>query len=216
MSLGKAIYPGNWVNPLSSFQGQAVVGQPGRVYYHRVGYAKITTAATSWDIIIPSPDKRSDDKPRADITGLVVPNGAFLYHIGLRVLDTRKDVSRGTATSSLSATTGDLLKVASAVTTTASTQAATSASGATLAAASSTFAPSAAAGTVFHVAGAPTQATSDITLKLFVSNAAGNAAGSNVSSSLTAGSYVICEAAWFTADAAADESFFGGLPYANA
>lgn len=216
MSLGKAIFPGNWVMPLSSFQGQAVVAHPGRIYYHRVGYAKITTGATSWDIIIPSPDKRTDDKPRADITGLVVPTGAYLYHIGLRVLDARKDVSRGTATSGLSATTGDLLKVSSALTTTAASQGATSAAGSTVAAASSTFAPSAAAGTTAHFVGGITQLTSDITLKLYVTNSGNTAAGSNVSSTLTNGSYVICEAAWFTADAAADETFFGGLPTVNA
>ena len=100
--MAKKIYPGNWVTNLSSYQGQPVVACPGRVYYHKVGYALVTsTGATEFAITIPSPDMRGDDKVRANITGLTVPAGASVYHVGIRVPDMRKDLGVGTAASGL-------------------------------------------------------------------------------------------------------------------
>ena len=90
--MAKKIFPGNWVTNLSSYQGQPVVAVPGRVYYHKVGYALITsTAAKEWDVVIPSPDMRGDDKVRADIEGLTTfraqlsqPRPAFRHPQGRR------------------------------------------------------------------------------------------------------------------------------------
>ena len=57
--MAKKIFPGNWVTNLSSYQGQPVVAVPGRVYYHKVGYALVdSTGGTSFDVKIPSPDMR--------------------------------------------------------------------------------------------------------------------------------------------------------------
>lgn len=93
----KKIYPGNYVNQLSAYQAQGLICMPGRSYVHKVGYIKVdSTPRTEFNVIIPSPDKRSDDKPRADITGLVVPNGACVYYLALRILDARKDAGVGT------------------------------------------------------------------------------------------------------------------------
>ena len=37
----KKIYPGNYVNQLSSYQSQPIQALPGRLYYEVVGYAVI-------------------------------------------------------------------------------------------------------------------------------------------------------------------------------
>ena len=114
--MAKKIFPGNWVAQLSSYQGQGVVSEPGRVYYQKTGYAKVdSTGGTSFDVVIPSPDLRGDDKARADITGLTLPAGANVYSVGIRVPDVRKDKGVGTATSGLVGTNTNRLKVADAI-----------------------------------------------------------------------------------------------------
>lgn len=114
--MAKKIYAGNYVNRLSAYQNQPVVCMPGRQFYHITGYALITsTSATSWDIKIPGPDMRADDKPRPDIASLVLPAGACVYFVGFRVPDMRKERSNGTAFSGLVGTNGERLKVADAV-----------------------------------------------------------------------------------------------------
>lgn len=218
--MNNAIYPGNWVSPLSSYKGQPVVALPGRLYYHRVGYIKVTsTGAKEFDVIIPSPDKRPDEKPRPDIVGLTVPQNAYLYHVGLRVLDARQDRSKGTATSGLLwSNAADRIKLASAVTvgTTAGAITATGASTPPLDDTNGTIAPSGAEGSRFALI-TPVQVTASggLTLKLYVDN--GNtgslAAGAGtLSSTLADGSYLVAEVAYFTEDGVADESVFGGLP----
>lgn len=220
MSIAKAIYPGNWVAPLSSYQNQPVIALPGRVYYHRVGYIKVTSVgATAFDVIIPSPDKRPDDKPRADIVGLTIPQNAYLYQVGLRVLDARKDRGKGSPRSGLLWSVGtDRIKLASAVSvgTTAGAITATTASTPPLDDTSLTIAPSDAGGSRFSVI-TPVQITQSggLTLKLYVDN--GNTTtpttGSGALSSTEAdGSYLIAEACYYTEDGVADESFIGGLP----
>ena len=199
--MAKKIFPGNWVTNLSSYQGQPVVAVPGRVYYHQVGYAKITsTAANSWDVVIPSPDLRADDKVRADIEGLTVPQGATVYSLGLRVCDTRKDAAYGSSTSGLSGTNGETLRLADAATRAANGEIDTAALGtksADLTVASGTIAPgsskySEATGAV--LAGAET-------LKVFLCTSAGNVASSNtLSSSAVGGTYIICEVSYYLDD----------------
>ena len=200
--MAKKIFPGNWVTNLSSYQGQPVVAVPGRVYYHKVGYALITsTAAKEWDVVIPSPDMRADDKVRADIEGLTIPQGATVYSLGLRVSDTRKDVGVGTATSGLTGgTNGETLRLADAATRAAAGEIDTAALGtksADLTVADNTIAPgsskySEATGAV--LAGAET-------LKVFLCTSAGNVASSNtISSSATGGTPIICEVSYYLDD----------------
>lgn len=216
--MAKKIYPGNYVNRLGSYKltsnlgsGAAQQGSigavcvPGRVYYHVTGYALVNaTGGTSFDVIIPSPDMRADDKPRANVTGLVVPVGAKVYHLGIRVPDLRKDRSLGTATTGLVGTNTNRLKLASAVGTAATGEIAATALGtdsSAIAVASTTVAP------VASVFGASTYTAitgSDLTLKVYVTNSTGTAAGSTLTSTATGGTPIICEVGYYVEDVVAD------------
>lgn len=105
------IYPGNFVNHLNTWgkpnaafkaagravgdprdrQHQAAVVRPGMLAVHKVarlfvsGAVPAGSAVKGYDLSIASPDARADDKPRANIEGLIVPSGAFLYKVGLRL-----------------------------------------------------------------------------------------------------------------------------------
>ena len=107
----KKIYPGNWVSHINAWplpnaefkknkrpagdphdrQQQGVLYLPGFIAVQKVAFARIEGgveadgAVHSYDLTIGSPDTRGDDKPRADIKGLVVPEGALLYRAGFRV-----------------------------------------------------------------------------------------------------------------------------------
>lgn len=102
----KRIFPGNWVNHLNTYalpnrdfetnnrstgdprdrMHQSAIYRAGWMCVSKVGYSLIEGDATSWDVIVPSPDTRPDDKPRSDIEGLFVPEGVLLYRAGLRVV----------------------------------------------------------------------------------------------------------------------------------
>ena len=198
--MAKKIFPGNWVTNLSSYQGQPVVAVPGRVYYHKVGYALVdSTGGTEFDVTIPSPDKRGDDKVRADITSMTLPAGAVVYSVGLRVSDTRKNLDAGDATSGLSGTNTDTIALKDAAASAANTISTTVVSTPTIAVADGTIAPAAAKNGVVTgsiLAGAET-------LKVFVRNAAGNGAGSTLSSSASGGTPIICEVSYYLDDAVA-------------
>jgi uncharacterized RmlC-like cupin family protein len=207
--MSKKIFPGNFVNHLSSYQGQPIVAKPGLRYHHLIGYAKVgASSATSFDVIIPSPDKRPDDKPRPDIVGMKIPNGVWLYKVGLRVLDSRKDQAKGTARSGIVGTNGDRLKLASAVSVTDALTATTAGTTA-LTVASTTIAPGAA--TKALLLAAPILTTSEITLKVFNDDGT-TGAGSGVTSNAPGGSFLVAEACWFTLDDVPEASAFGGLP----
>jgi hypothetical protein len=201
--MAKKIYPGNYVNRLSSYQGQPAICVPGRAYHHVTGYALVSaTGGTSFDVIIPSPDKRGDDKPRADITGLVLPAGANIYFVGLRVPDMRKDRGVGTATSGLVGTATDRLKLADALANdnTITTSAVSTDSAAVVVAASGTIVPVA---TTESLATSAALAGSE-TLKVYVTASNGTSAGSTLTSSLAGGTPIIVEVAYFVDDAVAD------------
>ena len=212
----KKIFPGNFVNYLSSYQGQPIVGFPGRTFYHKVGYVKVdSTARLVFDVIIPSPDKRPDDKPRPDIVGLTIPENAYLYHLGLRVLDARKELDRGEPRSGLiyGANT-DRIKLASAVSVNGAALTATTAGTPAIAVTGGTL-TTAPQQVVHHPAAIGTQitATGGLTLKVFYDNgstAAGDAAG--LTSQELGGSYLVAEAAYWMPDEVADAQAFGGLP----
>tara|TARA_B100001094_G_scaffold74050_1_gene70413 strand:+ start:96 stop:731 length:636 start_codon:yes stop_codon:yes gene_type:complete len=195
--MAKKIYPGNWVTNLSSYQGQPVVACPGRVYYHQVGYALVTsTGATEFAITIPSPDMRGDDKVRANITGLTVPAGASVYHVGIRVPDMRKDLGVGSAASGLVGTNTDTIAVKDAAASAAGSITTSVVSSPTIAVAATTIAPTSAKKGIVTAAilsGAET-------LKVYVRNAAGNAAGSALSSTQTGGTPIIVEVSYFIDD----------------
>ena len=198
--MAKKIFPGNWVTNLSSYQGQPVVAVPGRVYYHKVGYALVdSTGGTEFDVKIPSPDMRGDDKVRADITSMIIPAGAVVYSVGLRVSDTRKSKDAGSATSGLVGTNTDTIALKDDAASAADTISTTVVSTPTVAVSGGTIAPTAVKNGVVTgsvLAGAET-------LKVFVRNAAGNAAGSTLSSTATGGTPIICEVSYYLDDAVA-------------
>jgi hypothetical protein len=208
--MAKSILPGNYVEPLSSYQNQCVKALPGRVYYHVVGYANVTTTGgTVFDVIIPSPDKRTDDKPRADITGLVLPAGAIVYHAALRVPDLRSDRGVGTATSSLSGTNTNRIKLADAIgndNTLSATVVATNS--AAVVVASGTVAPVA---TTIGVI-TPAALSGAETLKVYVTDSTGTAAGSTLSSTRSGGTPIIVEVGYYLNDVCADTDAVN-LPY---
>lgn len=198
--MAKKIFPGNWVTNLSSYQGQPVVAVPGRVYYHKVGYALVdSTGGTEFDVKIPSPDMRGDDKVRADITSMVIPAGAVVYSVGLRVSDTRKNKDAGSATSGLSGTNGDTIALKDLDASAPDTISTTVVSTPTIAVSGGTIAPTSAKNGV--VTGAVLAGAE--TLKVFVRNAAGNGAGSTLSSTATGGTPIICEVSYYLDDAVA-------------
>lgn len=209
--MSKKIFPGNWVTTLSSYQGQSVVALPGRVYCHKIGYALVdSTGGTSFDVVIPSPDLRADDKVRSDITGLTIPAGAVVYSLGIRVSDTRKDVGVGSAESGLVGTNTDTLKLASAVNATAGGVISASALGTTaadLTVASTTIAPGTGR---FSSAGATL--SGPLTLKVFVADSTGASAGSTITSTAAGGTPIIVEVSYYVDDAVAtkEDTF---LPY---
>lgn len=200
--MAKKIYPGNWVTQLSSYQGQPVVSRPGRVYYDIVGYALVSsTGGTSFDVKIPSPDMRGDDKPRADVTSLVLPQGANVYFLGLRIPDMRKDRGVGTAFTGLVGTNTDRLKVADALANDdAMTTTTLSTNSASIAVASGTVAPASA---TKSVATSVTLAGSE-TLKVYVTNSSGTSAGSTLTSTVTGGTPIIVEVCYWLDDVVAD------------
>lgn len=200
--MAKKIYPGNWVTELSSYQGQPVVAIPGRTYYQIIGYALVdATGGTSFDITIPSPDLRGDDKPRANITGLTVPAGANVYHVGLRVPDLRKDRGVGTAFSGLVGTNTNRLKVADALANDDTiTATAISTASSAVAVAGGTVAP---VGTTKGVI-TPVALSGQETLKVYVTDNTGTVAGSTVTSSAAGGTPILVEVCYYTEDAAPD------------
>ena len=198
--MAKKIFPGNWVTNLSSYQGQPVVAVPGRVYYHKVGYALVdSTGGTEFDVKIPSPDMRGDDKVRADITSMVIPAGAVVYSVGLRVSDTRKNKDAGSATSGLVGTNTDTIALKDAAASAADTISTTVVSTPTIAVSGGTIAPTSAKNGVVTgsvLAGAET-------LKVFVRDSAGTGTGSTLSSTATGGTPIICEVSYYLDDAVA-------------
>lgn len=201
----KKIYPGNYVNQLSSYQFQPVQALPGRLYYDVVGYAKIpddaNQANNEFAIIVPSPDLRPDDKPRLDRgTPLTIPEGAKVYHVGLRVPNMRKEGSTGYSCGCktfIDATDGNHLKLGSAVNAAAGFSATAIATDPDdIEADDDTFPCSS---TVQGALDSAVVALSgDLELKLFVTNAAGTALGDNIYSTFQSGSLIVCQVCyWF-------------------
>ena len=92
---GAVLQPGNQINRLSSYNTEGVYGWPGVEAYELIGYAKIDNLAAtkasfkSFDIIVPSPDRRPDDLVRDNRTSLVVQAStarpAYIYGASIAV-----------------------------------------------------------------------------------------------------------------------------------
>ena len=71
---GAILQPGNQINGLSSFNHEGVFGWPGIEAFEQVGFVKVTNVAAdkasfkSFNITVPSPDRRVSDRVRDDRT----------------------------------------------------------------------------------------------------------------------------------------------------
>jgi hypothetical protein len=211
----KKIFAGNFVNYLSSYQGQPIVAIPGYAHYHKIGYAKAdATNRTVLDVIVPSPDKRPDDKPRPDIVGLVVPANALVYKVGIRLVDRRKELDRGAPRSGIVGTNTDRIKLASAVNTAVGgsiTSGVIGTNTANLVIANTTVAPGQ---SKLGLVTPTTIGASALTLSVYSTATGGTTAGSGISSNELGGSFFVCEVAYVlpNGDDVPDESAFGGFP----
>lgn len=92
---GAILQPGNQINRLSSFNTEGVYGWPGVEAFELIGYVKIDNLAAdkasykSFDIVVPSPDRRPDDRVRDNRTSLVVnassTRPAYIYGASIAV-----------------------------------------------------------------------------------------------------------------------------------
>jgi hypothetical protein len=92
---GAILQPGNQINRLSSYNTEGVYGWPGVELYELIGYAKISNKSgtkadfKTLDLIVPSPDRRPDDRVRDDRTSLVVQASsdrpAYVYGCSLAI-----------------------------------------------------------------------------------------------------------------------------------
>ena len=92
---GAILEPGNQINQLSSFNNEAVHGWPGIDLFEQIGFVKVSNLTAdkannkSFNITIPSPDRRPDDRVRDDRTSLVVKAStarpAYVYQASLSI-----------------------------------------------------------------------------------------------------------------------------------
>lgn len=92
---GEILQPGNQINRLSSYNAEGVYGWPGVEAFELIGYVKISNLAAdkanfkSFDITIPSPDRRTDDRVRDNRTSLVVnastQRPAYIYGASISI-----------------------------------------------------------------------------------------------------------------------------------
>ena len=114
---GAILQPGNQINKLSSYNHEGVFGWPGVEAFELVGFVKINNASAdkasfkSFDITVPSPDRRVDDRVRDNRTSLVVKASsdrpAYVY--GASIALAQDDPSGGLPSFPASPITADLV-----------------------------------------------------------------------------------------------------------
>ena len=123
-SAGAVLQPGNQINRLSGYNDEGVFGWPGIEAFELIGFAKVTNLSgdkasfKSFDLTVPSPDRRPDDRVRDDRTTLVVQASsdrpAYIYGASIGIA---QDLPAGglatfpasPVTADLGGTTGELL-----------------------------------------------------------------------------------------------------------
>ena len=121
---GAILTPGNQINKLSAFNHEGVLGWPGIELFEQIGFVKVTNLAAdkasfkSFNITVPSPDRRVSDRVRDDRTSLVVKASAArpAYVYGASIAIAQDTPSGGLPsypaspiTADLGGTTGELL-----------------------------------------------------------------------------------------------------------
>ena len=102
------IFPGNYVTRLNAYRQQGALALPGVAFFQQVGVYVVpegtTTVATGdYDLVILSPDKRQDDKPRLDrpfyVPGAEVGgSGASVYRVAISTVNLKGTGSSTIAT----------------------------------------------------------------------------------------------------------------------
>ena len=123
-SAGAVLQPGNQINRLSGYNDEGVFGWPGIEAFELIGFAKVSNLSAdkasykSFDLTVPSPDRRPDDRVRDDRTSLVVQASAdrpaYIYGASIGIA---QDLPAGglatfpasPVTADLGGTTGELL-----------------------------------------------------------------------------------------------------------
>ena len=92
---GAILEPGNQIGRLSSFNHEGVKGWPGVEAFELIGFHKVSTKSgskathKSFNITIPSPDRRPDDRVRSDRSSLVVnassERPAYIYGASIAI-----------------------------------------------------------------------------------------------------------------------------------
>ena len=118
-SAGAILQPGNQINRLSSYNDEGVFGWPGVEAFELIGYAKVSnlTAAKasnkSFDLTVPSPDRRVGDRVRNDRTSLVVQadaaRPAYVYGASIAVAQDVPSAAQDRAGFPAAPVTADLL-----------------------------------------------------------------------------------------------------------
>jgi hypothetical protein len=118
---GAILQPGNQINRLSGYNVEGVYGWPGVEAFELIGYVKISNLAAdkasfkSFDIIVPSPDRRPDDRVRDNRTSLVVNASSArpAYVVGASIAVAQDYTVAGfpadPVTANIGGTTGELL-----------------------------------------------------------------------------------------------------------
>ena len=121
---GAILTPGNQINKLSAFNHEGVLGWPGIELFEQIGFVKVTNLAAdkasfkSFNITVPSPDRRVSDRVRDDRTSLVVKASAArpAYVYGASIAIAQDTPSGGLPsfpaspiTADLGGTTGEVL-----------------------------------------------------------------------------------------------------------
>ena len=123
-SAGAVLQPGNQINRLSGYNDEGVFGWPGIEAFELIGFVKVSNLSAdkasykSFDLTVPSPDRRPDDRVRDDRTTLVVQASsdrpAYIYGASIGIA---QDLPAGglatfpasPVTADLGGTTGELL-----------------------------------------------------------------------------------------------------------
>ena len=119
-SAGAILQPGNQINRLSSYNDEGVFGWPGVEAFELIGYAKVSNLAAakasykSFDLTVPSPDRRVGDRVRNDRTSLVVQaeaseRPAYIYGASIAVAQDVPSAAQDRAGFPAAPVTADLL-----------------------------------------------------------------------------------------------------------
>lgn len=120
---GNILQPGAQINRLSSYNVEGVYAWPGVEAFELIGYAKVSNLSAdkanfkSFDLTVPSPDRRTDDRVRDNRTSIVVnasaARPAYVYGASIAIAQDVPSTLAGfpatPVTCNLGGTTGELL-----------------------------------------------------------------------------------------------------------